>query len=106
MKKAIQILKSHPWAIICFAFYLLLYYNTIVSAVRFRATVHHIEQGDKIAWGEGIIYGDILTFLIGIIFLVVIILNAFFRKTGQAFYLWLCLLIVVSLISLIKVLDN
>ena len=103
MKNAIQIIKSHPGSVICYALYATFCYMTISSSLKFKAAVNHIEHGDKIAWGEGVMYGYILTFIIAIIFFLIIALNASLRKTGQSFYWWLCLFIVIPLFILIGI---
>jgi len=55
-----------------------------------------------VSWGEGVMFGEMYTFIIAIIFIVIIIFNALLRKTGQSFYWWLCLFIVIPLVILIK----
>jgi hypothetical protein len=69
MSKAIQILKNHPWAIISYILYALLCFSTINTELKFQAASKNINHGDKVAWGEGIMYGDILLFIIAAIFI-------------------------------------
>jgi high-affinity Fe2+/Pb2+ permease len=57
--------------------------------------MNHIGQGDKIAWGEGIMYGLIFSILIATIFIITILINIAFKKDQYKFYLWLCLAIIV-----------
>lgn len=104
MKKALQILKGHPGAIICYILYALFCLSTITSSLRFQAAVSRLKHGERmgVSWGEGVMFGEMYTFIIAIIFIVIIIFNALLRKTGQSFYWWLCLFIVIPLVILIK----
>ena len=105
MQKVLQILKRHPGAIICYILYVLFCLITITSELRFQAAVNQLKRGEKmgVSWGEAIMFGDIYTFIIAIIFNITMIFNALLRKTGQSFYWWLCLFTVIPLIILIKI---
>jgi len=105
MKKAFQILKKHPGAIICYILYMLFCLITITSELRFQAAVNQLKHGERmgVSWGEAIMFGDIYTFIIAIIFIITMIFNALLQKTGQSFYWWLCLFTVIPLIILIKI---
>jgi hypothetical protein len=106
MKKIFQILRTHPWAIMSYILYILFCLMTIASTLRFEAALDRIQGGDKVAWGEGVMYGDLFAFVIATVFVIIIIFNALFRETGQSFYWWLCLFIVIPLIILVKVGSN
>jgi len=103
MKKSIQILKGHPWAIISYILYACFCFMVITTQLRFEAAVGHIQHGDQIAWGEGVMFGELYAFVIAIIFIIIMIINALFRKTGKSFYWWLCLFIVIPLIIIVKI---
>ena len=72
MKKAVQIIKSHPGVMICYILYSLLCYTTINFTLKFNADLDHIQPGKGVMWGgQGELFSIIFTFIIAIIFIVV-----------------------------------
>jgi hypothetical protein len=76
----------------------------ITSSIEFNASFEHIKPAKGVQWGgQGELFGTIFTFIIAIIFIVVMIFNALLRKAGQSFYWWMCLFIVFPLFALMGV---
>jgi len=104
MKKAVQLIRNYPFSITCYILYALFCYLTITFILSFNATFDHIKSDDPAWGGQGVLFGNIFTFVIAIIFLIVTILNALFRKNGgRAFYWWMCLFIIIPLFIIIAV---
>jgi hypothetical protein len=65
MKAILQFAKVYRLSIIAYVVYLALFFNQISAQQSFRAAASHINNGDRVAWGEGIMYGELLVSLIG-----------------------------------------
>lgn len=76
--------------------YLALYFNQIHTERNFRASIGHINTGERIAWGEGVMYGELLVFLIGVGGVFVCLLIALIHKDQRKHSLIFGFLFLVS----------
>ncbi len=78
----------------------------IIDILNFNASFDNIQPGEGVKWGgQGPLFSSIFIFVIAIIFLIVMTLNALIRKTGRSFYWWMCLFIFLPLIAVLIVFD-
>jgi len=103
MKKLVQILKTHYWALIAYVLYAWICSGIISSELKYKAAFNNTKGGDRIGWGESVEYGIIFLTIIAIIFTIIIALNALVRETGKSFYWWLCLFIIIPVVIAINV---
>lgn len=101
MQFLIQILKKHPFAIVSFILYLLLCLDQLRTSNNFREASAHINSGERVAWGEGVMYGYIFTILVGLVFAFFVLLNWGIRKEGKRFYAVLCVCTAVLIITVL-----
>jgi hypothetical protein len=102
MKSVWLSIKQHPFSTIGLLLYLILYSMQIRAYLKFRAAVSSINNEEKIAWGEGIMYGYIIIFIIAIILLLLNAINGCLTK-NNTFYLVLGGVTILSLIILWKI---
>jgi len=57
--------------------------------------IAHINSGEKLAWGEGVMYGIIFLLFIATVFATAILIASFLYKDQKRFYLWLLLAIAI-----------
>jgi len=93
MKSLSQIFKKHPIAIIVFLLYAYFAQAVITGKWRYSKALSHINSGEKLAWGEGVMYGAMFLFFIATVYATVIIISSLFYKDEKRFYLWLLLAI-------------
>ncbi|CAN5209096.1 hypothetical protein BH09BAC6_BH09BAC6_31250 [soil metagenome] len=101
MKIALKIFKQHWIAITAYSIYLLIWYSTFTTQLRFKAALPHIGEGERVAWGEGVMYGDLLTLALGIGGGIVMLLNAIIYKAERKFYLLMSPLLIIPAIIFI-----
>ena len=65
MKAILRVWKDCRTSIVAYLVYLALYFNQIHTEQKFRASINHNNTGEQIAWGEGVMYGELLIFSIG-----------------------------------------
>jgi|GEM_PF-3355993 hypothetical protein len=90
MRFLLQIVKRHPFSIVGFVLYLLLCVDQIRTERAFRAAANHINSGNRIAWGEGVIYGYLFVILMAFVLIIAVLIRAAFRKEEIRFYVFLC----------------
>jgi hypothetical protein len=98
MKKVWQIFEQHPAAIIVYLLYAIFAQLVITAKWRYTAALAHIDSGERLAWGEGVMYGIIFLFFIAIIFVTVTLIFSFYNKDQKKFYYWLLFAIVAPII--------
>ncbi len=94
-------IKSHWLFIIFYSLYLLLLTGDIRSEIRFEAALNHINHGDRIAWSEGIMYGNLFTIIFGVIAAICMLGSAFIIKEKRKFYFIGIALYMIPLIILV-----
>jgi len=62
--------------------------------------MNRINEGEKVAWGEGVMYGYFLTNALAMLLILITIANIIFRKGQIHFYGWLLGFIIVPLMIL------
>jgi len=75
----------------------------ICAALRFTAAKDHINHGNKIAWGEGIMFGYIYNLILATLFIIIMLFNTLLRESGKSFYYWMCLFIMIPLIIVVEI---
>ena len=101
MKTLLHFIKSHWLFVIFYSLYLLLLIFNIRSEIRLEAALNHISHGDRIAWGEGIMYGNLFTIIFGVIGAVCMLGSAFIFKGKRKFYFIGIALYIIPLIILV-----
>jgi uncharacterized membrane protein len=97
MKSAWQLFKKHPISIIAFTLLLIFWCEVLKADWRYTAQSKHLIHSEKLAWGESIMYGYLFAVLLTVIFIVIMLINAVFRKNDK-FYYKLILFVVVPLL--------
>jgi len=100
MKKVFQILKTYPWSFAAYTVYAALYYFVMSASIKFHAALNHIEGGEKIAWGEGVMYGYIFITMVAIIFTLITMACIIAYKAHMRFYTCLLVMIIIPAIVL------
>jgi hypothetical protein len=101
MKPVLQVIKQHPWTSIFYFLYGLVFFAQLSQQHRYRVESKLMGEGNRIAFGEGVTYGALITVFIGVVFILILLLNAAFRKGQHKFYLLLCLPILAATIFII-----
>ncbi|MDN5284057.1 MAG: hypothetical protein JWR38_331 [Mucilaginibacter sp.] len=104
MKRVFQFFKKHPISVIGYILYGWLCFELASLKLQFHERLKHLkpyESSSIIVGGEGIGYGTFFLFIVGGMFLLVIIINAAFRKEEYKFYLWFGLLIIVQTLAVL-----
>jgi hypothetical protein len=101
MKPVLQVIKQHPWASIFYFLYGLIYLAQLSQLHRYRIERKLMGEGNRIAFSEGVTYGALITVFIGVVFILILLLNAAFRKGQYKFYLLLCLPILAAITFII-----
>ncbi len=105
MSRVIQIVNKHKISAIAYILYLFLWYNILTTEWRFKAALSHIDEGEKVAWGEGVMYGDLLILALGVGGALVCLINAVINKQNRRFYLLMSLLMLLPAIIFIVLTD-
>jgi hypothetical protein len=95
MKTVWQIFKQHPIAIIIYLLYACFAQLVITGKWRYTKALAHISSGERLAWGEGVMYGIIFLLFIATIFATVTLIFSFYNKAQKKFYMWLLLVIIM-----------
>jgi hypothetical protein len=102
MKALLSILKKHPISIFFYLLYTV-FYGRMVWVVHLYSQSKGLNHGERLMWGEGIMYGYLFSFIIATAFIIIMLFNALLRETGKSFYFWMCLFIVMPLFILVKI---
>jgi hypothetical protein len=95
MKAIFQFAKVYRLSVIAYVVYLALFFNQVLAQQNFRAAASHINNGERVAWGEGIIYGELLISLIGIGGIFLCLLIAMIYKDKRKHFLILGSLLLI-----------
>ncbi|WP_158827199.1 hypothetical protein [Mucilaginibacter lacusdianchii] len=101
MQFILRIIKKHLAAILAYIAYLWLLISQIKLHFRFAEASSHIGEGERIAWGEGIMYGWLLLIGIGVGTGIVMFLNAMIYRDNRLFYLFLSLGFIAPVVLLV-----
>jgi len=100
MEKAGQILKTYPWSFASYIVYAVLYYYVASAGIRFHSALYRLQGGERIAWGEGVMYGYLLITIIAVIFSLVTMACIIAYRKHAIFYTCLLMMIIIPLIIL------
>lgn len=100
MKSLWHTMTRHPGSMITYFTYIIFWYSTFSAQLKFHSAINSIDEGENIAWGEGVMYGYFLVYVMAILLILVTIANLIFRKGQTFFYWWLLAFIIVPLIIL------
>jgi hypothetical protein len=103
MHTIISFYKKHKAAIIAYVFYLLFWWLSLNTQSNFHTAIGHISQGERIAWGEGVMYWYLLTYAVSIGATIVMLLNAAIKVGERGFYLTMAALVICPLLIFISV---
>ena len=95
MRPVIQSFKKYLAVIIISFIYLLLWWQQWNLRSSFDVQSRRLDNGEKITWGEGIIYGDIFTLITGAGLAVLLLILSFVYKEKRKVYLILCALLIL-----------
>lgn len=90
--------RGYKAAIIAYLCYLLFWWCNLSTKLRYEAAVDHISEGERVAWGEGVMYWYLLTLAISIGSTIVMLLNVILNKETRIFYLVMSILTITPLI--------
>lgn len=96
MQPVLQLIKKHPVALGAYVVYLWFLIAQLRVSLRFRGAGEHMNTGDRVALGEGTMYGWLLLILIIIVFTLTAIVNATVNKPERWFYICLIAAILLS----------
>jgi len=105
MNQIIQIYKKRKISIIAYIVFLFLWYKMVTKQWQFKAALSHINEGEKVAWGEGLMYGELLILALGIGTTLVCLINALINKQDRYFYLLMALLMIVPTVLFLFLTD-
>jgi hypothetical protein len=88
MQLLLQTIKKHPLALLAYIAYMWLLISQVRLSLHFTDASKLINRGDKIAWGEGVMYGWLLLFMVGLGTGIVMLFNAILYKDNRLFYLY------------------
>ncbi|TSJ44100.1 hypothetical protein FO440_07975 [Mucilaginibacter corticis] len=97
MKIFWQIVKRHPISIAIYLLYISFAYLVIIAKWRFTRALPQIHGGEKLAWGEGVMYGILFLSFTAILFASIILIFSCFDKGPKKFYWWLLLAIIMPI---------
>jgi len=103
MPSILRIIKKHPFSFIGFELYLSLCFLQLRTVYRYKAATEHMNHGDHLAWGEGVMYGYYFVILIAFVCIIAVLIRAAFRKEESKFYTYLGLGIVGMVITVLAV---
>jgi TRAP-type C4-dicarboxylate transport system permease small subunit len=86
MQLAVNTLRKHPLSIVFFMLYSWFCYIQVRSHLRFTEASAHINQGERVTWGEGLMYGLLMLIVFSIIFVIITMFLAALRKEQSKFY--------------------
>src|ERR1700744_4551089 len=98
MEKVFQIFKTYPFSIASYSVYSFLYYFVITADIRYRAALPHINGGERLSWGEGVMYGYLFITLDAVIFALVTMGCIIAYKKHIRFYVCLLAMIIIPVI--------
>lgn len=98
MQPILRTIKKHPFALFAYIAYVCLLINQVRLHFRFAEASSHINSGERVAWGEGMIYGWLLLVSLGIGTGIVMLINAMLYKDNRLFYLSLGLGFIVPML--------
>jgi hypothetical protein len=90
--------RNHKAALIACSFYLLFWWSSVSTHLKYQAAADHLGVGEKVAWGEGVMYWYLLTLAMGVGPTIVMLINAIVYKEIRTFYLIMSALVVTPLI--------
>jgi hypothetical protein len=85
--------KSHKAAIMAYLCYLLFWWCSLGTKLKYEAAVDHISKDERVAWGEGVMYWYLITLAISVGTTIVMLLNVILNKETRIFYLVMSILI-------------
>ncbi len=105
MKPIIRLIRQYPISIAAYLMYGLLWFNLLNVRNRYNVESQLMDAGNRLAFGEGVAYTALFTIFIGIIFILILLLNAASRKEDRKPYLFLCLPVLILTLFLIFVMG-
>lgn len=100
-----KVLKKYWQAITAYAVYGWLWYRTIAAGSRFKKALVHLNKGEIIALGEGLMYGELLVLAIGIGTTLVTLAIAIFNREQRGFYLTVSLFMIFPVVLFLWLSD-
>jgi hypothetical protein len=101
MQPILYAIKKHPVSLLAYIAYLWLLVIQVRLHLRFAEASSHINSGEKVAWGEGVMYGWLLLVSVGIGTCIVMFLNAIIYKDNRLFYLFLGVGFIAPMVMLV-----
>lgn len=95
--------KRYKAATIAYLFYLLFWWCSLSTQLRYKAAIDHINAGERLAWGEGVMYWYLLTFAVSIGSTIVMLLNAVLNKEARIFYFVMGILTITPLMIYLSI---
>jgi len=96
MQPVIQSFKKYLATIIISFIYLLLWWNQWNVRSRFDRQSNQLNNGERITWGEGIIYGEFFTLITGAGLAVLLLMLSIVYKEKRRVYLILSALLILQ----------
>ncbi|WP_377102051.1 hypothetical protein [Mucilaginibacter calamicampi] len=101
--RVVAFYKSYKATIIAYSFYLAIWWITVSTQSQYHTEIDHMDAGEKVARGEGVMYGYLLIFLLSIGGTIVMLLNALIDRKKRFFYLIMSALIALPLIMYLSI---
>jgi hypothetical protein len=95
MKTTLKFVKAYWLSTLAYIIYLVLLISQIRAQQNFRETVNNVKDGGRLPWGEGIMYGELLMFLIGAGSVFLCLLIAFTSKERRKHFVILGFLFLI-----------
>jgi hypothetical protein len=97
MKAILKLLKKYPASAIFYCLYLLLFIMILKLHLHFhKLRVENPGRSGISLGGEGVGFGDFFFLMITCLYVLIILINAVSRKSGNSFYLWFMLIVVAQ----------
>ncbi|MFA6249151.1 MAG: hypothetical protein WC615_19570 [Mucilaginibacter sp.] len=97
--------KSYKATIIAYLFYLLFWWCSLSTQLRYKAAIDHINAGERLAWDEGVMYWYLLTFAVSIGATIVMLLNVALNKEARDFYFVMSIFTIMPLMIYLSIYD-
>ena len=82
-----EFISKYKLVFIVFIVHGWLWYTVLTAKARFEAAVSHLGKGELVAWGEGVMYGELLMIALGISFSLLTFVIAMVNKERRFYYL-------------------
>lgn len=95
--------KRYKATILAYLFYLLFWWFSLSTQLRYKAAIDHINAGEKLAWGEGVMYWYFLTFAVSVGSTIIMLLNVALNKEARMFYFVMSILTITPLMIYLSI---